>query len=131
VGQLTVHLGMSLDTTVQIVRLLVAATFLASVFWFVGLFADNRVQRWVGFLTIVLGGGFAWLFVVLKHFTGQLAFPMDLYIYESNTFLTVMAFPHQAMADALLVLVLGLSALAFERNSLRLATMGGLLSLGL
>jgi hypothetical protein len=67
--------------------------------------------------------------VVQKQFGPEIQFPLDLYTNEPNTFLTIMAFPHQAIATSLLVAILGLAVLAFERDSLRLALLAGLLAL--
>jgi hypothetical protein len=86
------------------------------------------LQRWVTFLVTALGGGLGWIFVVQKQFGGDITFPLDLYMNEANTLLTIMAFPHQAMATGLLVATLGLAALAFERDSLRPALLAGLLA---
>src|SRR5262249_39270169 len=101
------------------------------IYWFVGLYLPNRLQRWTSFLVISLGGGLGWILVVQKQFTGALTNPLDLYVMEPNTLLTIMAFPHQGMAGGLLVVILGLAALAFERDSLRLAMAAGLLALAL
>lgn len=131
IGRLAGFLGLGVALTVQLVRPFIDAFFLCAIFWFVCRLTSDRIQRWVGFLTVVLGSGLAWTLLISKLFQSNVAFPLDLYTYEPNTFLTLLAFPHQAMADGLLVLVLGTAAIAFERGSFRLAAVAGLLALTL
>jgi hypothetical protein len=131
VGQLALLTGLGVAEATQVVRLLAGALYIGAIYWLVALVARNRLERWTAFLVASLGGGLGWLLVLGKQVTGSLAAPLDLYITEANTFLTVMAFPHQAMAGALQVLGLGLAAVAFERRSSRLAALSGLLVLAL
>ena len=129
VGRLAVALGLSPAEALQTVRPLAGGLYLAAIYWFVGLVVEDRLRRWVSFLAIALGGGLGWLLVTLKQLTGRLDFPLDVYVHEANAFLTVLAFPYQATAGGLLVLALGLSALAFERGSFRVAMAAGFLVL--
>jgi hypothetical protein len=128
-GRLTTWLDLSLPAAFQVMRVVAGAISLLTLYWFVGLMTTSLVERWTSFLVIVLGGGLGWLLVVAKQFTGALAHPLLLYVVEPNTFLTLMAFPHQAMATGLMVLVLGLAARAFERDSLGLSLGAGLIAL--
>lgn len=129
VGRLSSRLGLGYAETVQLVQPFAGAFFLGSVYWFVGLVEPRRWRRCLTFLVIAVGGGLGWILVLLKHVTGQLSFPLDLYVAEPNTFLTVVAFPFQAVAGGMLIVILGLAALAFERRSFRLAALAGLLGL--
>jgi hypothetical protein len=131
VGQLARVLGLGPAEALQLIRLPAGALYLTAIYFFVRLVTDDRGQRWVAFLVAALGGGLGWVWVVEKQFTGQLVFPADLYTTEANTLLTITAFPHQAMAYGLLVLILGLSALALERRSFGLAAIAGVLGLAL
>mgnify|MGYP005844245917 CR=1 FL=1 len=129
VGRLAKALDLGLAETMQLVRPLSGIVYLGAIYWFVALVEDDIIRRLTAFLVISLGGGLGWLLVVIKQFTGELLYPLDLYVTESNTFLTVLAFPHQAMATGLLVLLLCLSALALEWRSFGLAAVAGLLGL--
>jgi hypothetical protein len=129
VGRAAALLNLDLPAMLQVARLVSGAVYLLALFWFVGLLSASTLERWTGFLVITLGGGLGWLLVVWKQFTGDLPAPLLVYVIESNTFLTLMGFPHQAMATGLMVLSLGLAALAFERASSRLAAASGLLAL--
>lgn len=129
VGRLALVLRMRLDLATQLARQFTVVGFLATAYWFISLLTKQRRERWLSFLVVLLGSGLGWILIVLKVVTGIAPIPADVYTYESNTFLTLLAFPHQAMADALLLLVLGLAALAFERSSLRLAALAGVITL--
>lgn len=131
VGRLAGGLNLGFAEAAQVVRPVAGAAYVAAIYWIVGLFARDRWERWTATLVAVLGGGFGWLLVLYKTLTGaaDVAFPLDLYVTEPNTFLSIMAFPLQATAGALLLGILGLAVLAFERNNFRLAAIAGLLGL--
>jgi hypothetical protein len=131
VGRLAATLGLGIAETTQLVRPLAGAVYIGAIYWFVGLVTRTRLQRWTAFLVAALGGGLGWLLVVGKQFSGVLSAPLDLYVTEPNTFLSVLAFPHQAMAGGLQVVIFGLAALAFERKCGRRALAAGLLALAL
>lgn len=131
VGRLAKALGLGLAETVQLVRPLSGVVYLGAIYWFVALVEEDRLRRLTAFLVISLGGGLGWLLVVGKQFTGELSSPLDVYVTEANTFLTVLAFPHQAMASGILALILCSSALALERRSFGLAVVAGVLGLAL
>ncbi|HZR01218.1 MAG TPA: hypothetical protein VFC93_20620 [Chloroflexota bacterium] len=129
VGRLASALGLGLAQTLQALRPLAGALYLGAIYWFVGLVGGARSHRWVAFLVIATGGGLGWIWVVYKQAAGSLPYPLDLYVSEPNTFLTVMAFPFAAVAGAMIVAILGLAALAFERDSLRVALAAGVVAL--
>lgn len=129
VGRLALALHLGFAEALQVVRPFAGAIYLAAAYWFIGLFARDKAERWVSFLVICLGGGLGWLEVVRKASTSRAPSPLDLYVYEPNTFLSILAFPLQAMADGLLVLILGITVSAFERKSKRLALLAGVLGL--
>jgi hypothetical protein len=129
IGRLAAGLDVGLSQMLQLVRPLAGALYLGVTYWFVGLFARDRLQKWVAFLVIALGGGLGWLLVMAKPVIGSGLFPLDLYVSEANAFLTVLAFPFAAFTTGLLVLIFGLSALAFERDSFWLAGFAGFITL--
>jgi hypothetical protein len=129
IGRLASWFSLSISVTTQIARLVVGAAYIVAIYWFLRLVTRSTLERWSAVLVAVLGGGLGWLLVVGKQLSGTLAAPLDLYITEPNTWLTVMAFPHQAIAGAFQVVILGMAALAFERASVRLALIAGVLGL--
>jgi hypothetical protein len=129
IGRLSVASGIGIAETTQLVRPLVGTAYALAIYWVLGLVTHNRLERWTAFLVAAFGGGLGWLLVVGKQFTGVLGSPLDVYVTEANTFLTVMAFPHQAAAGALLILTLGLAACALERGSATTAALAGITGL--
>jgi hypothetical protein len=129
VGRLGSLLGLGSAEALQFMRPIAGAVYLAAIYWYIRLNVLDALHRWVAFLVASLGGGLGWLLIVQKQFTRDLPFPLDVYVSEANTFLTVMAFPHQAMATGLLVLIFALAGLALERRSYRLASCAGVLAL--
>jgi hypothetical protein len=126
VGRLAAGLGLGLAETLQLVRPLAGAGYLLATYWLAGLLTRDRLERWTAFLVAGLGGGLGWLLVLGKQFTGgDVLFPLDLYVNESNTVLSVMAFPLASASALLLLLALGLAALALERGDLRPALAAG------
>ncbi|HEX9015136.1 MAG TPA: hypothetical protein VF960_03930, partial [Chloroflexota bacterium] len=131
IGHLAASLNVGYAEMLQYARPLAGACLLGAIWWVVGLYTKVRLQRWVSFLLIALGGGLGWLLILAKPLGGAASFPLDIYVSEANTFLTILAFPFAAATTGLLLLILGLSALAFERESFRLAVLAGLLAMAL
>jgi hypothetical protein len=129
VGRLAVALHLGFAEATQVIRPIVGAFFLGTIYWFAGFVTRDRLERWTSFLVVTLGSGLGVLWIVAERWSHTLTFPLDVYTTEPNTFLSVLAFPLQAMADGMLVVILGLAALAFERKSFRLAAVAGVLSL--
>lgn len=129
VGRAGSLLGLEAPAFFQAARLVAGTVMLLALYWFVGLFSASARERWTTFLMIGLGGGLGWLLVIYKQFAEWLPLPLLVYVVEPNSLLTIMAFPHQAMATGLLVIILGLTILAFERTAWHLAGLAGLLTL--
>jgi hypothetical protein len=131
VGHLSALLRIGVAEALQLMRVVSGVLYLAAIYWFTGLVLTQPRQRWTAVLIAILGSGLGWLLVLHKFATGaaEVAFPLDLYTSEANTFLSVLAFPLQAMAGGLVLLIFGLAAIAFERNSLRPAMAAGFLAL--
>jgi hypothetical protein len=129
VGRLGILVGP--ETARELARVVAGFAYLTAIYMLAGLFLATPLQRWVGLLVAVLGGGLGWLLVVHKLITHSpdVAFPLALNVYESNTFVSVLAFPHQSMAMALLLASVGLAVVAFETNRLMPALVAGLLVL--
>ncbi len=127
VGRVAAAAGLEIPEAAQLVRLIAGALYLSAMYWFVGLMLPDAARRWVAFLVAALGGGLGWVLVVQKYLAGatDVSFPLDLYVMEANAFLTILAFPLQATAGALLLFALGFTVLALERASLRLAAVAG------
>lgn len=101
------HLGFSTPlgatVTYQLLRVIALAAFAASLFWFCRIVIPGRAL--FAFTLIMFASGLGWILVVLKQWTGELRYPLDVQIAEANTFFSAMAFPHLLVAAALLLTV--------------------------
>lgn len=76
---------------------------------------------------ITFASGLGWILVVLKYTVtdGELLFPLDVYKAGTNTFWSMMAFPHFIIANALILAVFALLLVGYERHQLKYALMAG------
>lgn len=127
VGLLT---GLSYAVMYQILRLGSGLLFLLLAYRVCSWFLDDRRSRRLAFLVIALTSGFGWVLVVLKYtlLKGTLAFPLDLYVAEGNTFLGILGYPH-FIAAALYIFVFDLLLHGEKRGSLKYAVAAGLVAL--
>lgn len=113
----------------QLFRVLVSLAFLLTAYCFCALFLEEPRWRKTAFLVIALGAGAGWLLVVGKYLTGRLVHPLDVYIVEPNSFLSMMAFPHFVQAAWLILIVFTLIILGYERWQWRYPLMAGVVGL--
>jgi hypothetical protein len=99
-GRLGHLLGWGFGGMYQLMRLVAGALFLFLCYEMCRWFFKDRLMRRAAFLLITFTSGFGWVLVVLKYTLagGQLWLPLDLYVAEGNTFLTIMGYPHFAAA---------------------------------
>ncbi len=130
-GRIQVLTGIPYDGLFQITRLLAGAFVMASIYFFCGVIFSNRAKRMTAFLVAVFGAGLGWLLVIekaLRHLQ-DVNSPFAVYTAEPNTFFTVLAFPHFAIAAGLIVLIFSVVLLGQMRKSMRLAGLAAALSL--
>jgi hypothetical protein len=127
-GQIT---GISYILIYQIFRWLACAFFLLVIYIFYSFIFTDIVQRKAVFLMTVAGSGLGWILVVLKYTLtkGEVPFPLDLYVAEGNSFLTLLGYPHFAEAAGLIVSILLLLLLGEQKKQLRFAVYAGLVAL--
>lgn len=101
--------GLSESTLFQLLRIVAGSGFLAILWWFCGLFFTKRNERWAVYALISVGGGLGWVWVIDKYLNGlaDVRFPLDLYVFEPNTFLNLLAFPHFLAAAMLILMIFG------------------------
>ncbi len=130
-GRIEAITGLDYALLYQITRLLAGALVIAAIYWFCGLIFQDRRQRWTAFLVGVLGTGVGWLWVVDKQVSGlaELRYNFDVQTAEPNTFFTILAFPHFAIATALIAVIFGLVLLGQRSQNLRYAWAAGAVSL--
>lgn len=94
------------DPTAQVqafhaARLLGGALALAAAYRFLAEFLPLVRQRRLGLLLIALGGGLGWLLVLLGQSNLAGSLPLDFFLPEAYTFLSLYALPHLVLARAL------------------------------
>ena len=113
----------------QILRVVVTATFLPTVYWLGAWFFEDRLARQVALLVAILSSGFGWLIVVAKYLFHLTSLPLWLnlliYIIEPNTFFGILSTPHLVGA-ALYIAVFGLVLWGEASGQLRYAVAAGL-----
>lgn len=116
-SQLQRATGWSEAIIYQVLRLVGGGAFLITLWWFTGLFALDRGQRWTAYLVALLGGGFGWIWVVDKYlWAGDVRYPLDLYVVEPNSFFALMTLPHLIVAAAMILAIFGSFLRAVQQN---------------
>lgn len=115
----------------QIFRLFAGAVFICVVYWFCSFFFDDVWKRKITCLIITCGSGLGWILIVLKYTltNGELLFPLDVYRAGSNSFLSIMAFPHFVIANSLIIITLALVLRGYEKKRLSYSFAAGFVAL--
>jgi len=129
-GRFGRYTGLSYVVVYQVFRWAAGAFFLAMLYAFTALFMPSVFERRATFLLVALGSGLGWLLVVCKYAfrMADVPFPLDLYVAEGNSFLSVLGYPHFAEAAGLILAVIGLLLLGERRSQLRYAVFAGLVA---
>lgn len=109
-------------------RLVAVPLLLLSAYGFFHIAVPDVAQRRLAFLLFAFAGGLGvfWIFVKYLRDLPDAPFPFDIYTSEPNSFLIALAFPHFAVALALVVAVIGLILYAQQRQQLRYAVLAGM-----
>ena len=108
-GKVSALTGLSMPLVYHLARLVFDAILLAVLYRFIALFTAWRPVRRLAFLLVIFSGGLGWLLLLTGQGNWLASAPLDLISPEAYTFLILYAFPHLALARALLLL--GLIAL--------------------
>lgn len=129
-GRLGTWLGLGYAGMFQLLRLASSALFLLLAYRICAWFLPDRLMRRTAFLVITFTSGFGWVLVMMKYtFTsGELPFPLLVYIMEANTFFGILASPH-FIAAALYVFVFDLMLRGQASGQLRYAVAAGFVAL--
>ncbi len=114
----------------QFLRVTATVLFLLLVYRMCRLLLPNRLMRRTAFLVVVFGSGFGWVLVLLKYtvMQGVLLYPLDVFVAEGNTFLSILGYPH-FIAAALYIFIFDLVLRGQARGDLRYAVGAGLFAL--
>ncbi|MFN3332221.1 MAG: hypothetical protein ACK47M_06905, partial [Caldilinea sp.] len=123
-------LGIGYAGMYQILRWVATILFLLLVYRMLSWFFPDRLRRTTAFLLILFGAGFGWVLIVMKYTVthGELIWPLDVYVTESNTFFSILGSPH-FVAAALYMFVFDLVLRGQAKNQLRYAVYAGLFAL--
>ena len=103
-GKFSALTGLSTPLVYHLARVICDALLLAVIYRFVAMFTAWRPVRRIAFLLIVFSGGLGWLLILLGLGAWLDSAPIDMISPEAFTFLDLYAFPHLALARALLLL---------------------------
>ena len=118
----------------QLSRLLLIPIFIASAYVVISFFFENKVKRKICLTFLLLASGMGGHLILLfsyitYHYYGYWHYPMDLWVPESITFLTLLHSSHHILSILLVILILWLMFLAFEYRRIKYAISSGLLGL--
>ncbi len=129
-GRLGRLLGLGFDGMYQIMRVTFTILFLLAVYRLCSWFFADKLMRRTAFLVATFTSGFGWVLVALKYTLtqGVLLNPLDLYVAEGNTFLSILGYPHFVGA-ALFIFVFDLILHGQVKGQLRYAVAAGFVAL--
>ena len=128
-GRLSALLGVGLAPVFQGFRIVAGALYLPAVYAFCALMMESPRRRKVAFLLITLSSGFGWVLVVGKYLTGTLLYPLDIYLPEPNSFLSILAFPHFVISVFLMLVIFSLFIIGARQGRLVYGVIAGLVGL--
>ncbi len=114
-GRIAGWLCLALPVAHHLVKAITTPLLLAAAYRFVAHFTGWRVVRQVGCLLIGLGGGLGWLWLLAGQSATLGIMPIDLWVPDAFAFLTMLTFPHLALAQAL-ILWIAISGLKLVRR---------------
>jgi hypothetical protein len=132
-GRLTLWTGMSMVAAFQLLRLVAGAAFGFALFWLYGLLAEDRRERWLATVLVLVGGGLGWIWAVEKHMSrrSDLLYPLDVQVAEPNAFLSLIGYPHFLLAAALVLAIFGLFLIGERAGQTRYHVLAAVLALAL
>ena len=129
-GKAAAVLGLSLEGTFHLARLVCGAICMLAVYRFLAHYTPLRAVRRIAFLLVAFSGGMGWLFILTGQ-TGWLgSLSIDLILPEGYGFLILYSAPHIALATAGLLLGLVWVESGCARHDVRLALAGAAAFLG-
>jgi hypothetical protein len=128
-GKMARTLGLSLPLTMHLAKLVTTPLLLASVYRFGAHFTAWRFVRRLSFFLVAAGGGLGWLWVLAGQPFAPGVMPTDLWVPDASTFLTMLTFPHLAIAQSLILWVAVCGLQLLRRPDWRWALLIGVLGL--
>lgn len=112
--------GLSFPVLFQWWRVLAIGLLVPALIAFAGAMLPEQERRPTALAIALLGAGFGWLLIVAKKMVGltDVPWPTDLYTVEPNTFWSMLAYPHIALAQALILMTIVGAWLAYRHGGL-------------
>jgi hypothetical protein len=128
-GKLARISGLSLVTTFQLARLVLASFLLITIYVFISFFTPWRALRRISFLLCCFSSGLGWLLITcgLPSLFGDM--PIDFWVPDAFAFLVVFTFPHLSLSQTLLLGIFLLALLAFESDEWRFSLLASFMGL--
>jgi hypothetical protein len=129
-GRFDNWVGLGYAGMFQVLRFVSGILFFLLIYHMYGWFFKDRLMRQTAFLITVFSSGFGWVLVVLKYTltNGELLFPLDVFVAEGNTFLSLLGYPH-FVAAMLYIFAFDLILRGEAKGSYGYAAAAGLVSL--
>lgn len=125
-GRLGKLFGLGYAAMFQVLRVVSTVVFLILAYRLCRFFLNEDLHRRTAFLLITFTSGLGWVWVVVKYLNGgDLLYPLDVYVAESNTFLGMLGYPH-FIAALWYIFVFELVLRGQARGQLRYAVGAGL-----
>jgi hypothetical protein len=130
-ARIGLYTGLSHIHVFLVFRLVAVGAFLLMLYYFCSLVFEQVGERKSAFLLIAFTSGLGWILIVLKYTVtqGVLLFPLDVYRAGANSFLSMMAYPHFTIANALILALFALFLVGYERQQLRYALAAGVVAI--
>jgi hypothetical protein len=136
VGLFAKIFNLSALLAIHLFRVILIPICLLSIYLFLSLFFKNRNKRKIALLLISFSSGLGAIlspiirpFAYINEKTGYFGWPMDLWVSESNSFLTFYHSPHFIASLTFLVLIFYFFLQALNRNKYTCSVTAGLLGL--
>jgi hypothetical protein len=128
-GRLGRLIGADFIFMFQILRVTAIILFLVVTFILCRRFLKDKLQQRIAFLAVTFTSGLGWVWVVMKYslWHGNLYFPLDLYVAEGNSFLSMLGYPH-FIAALLYIFVFELVFRSEEKKNLWYAVLAGVIA---
>ncbi|MFZ5917175.1 MAG: hypothetical protein ACOYZ7_09600 [Chloroflexota bacterium] len=130
-AQVTRFTGLGYAPLFQLFRWIAGASFLWAAYRLMAQFLTEARQRRTAFLLVTFSSGLGWVLVVLKYTltSGELLFPLDVFIAEGNSFLCILGYPHFSFAAAFIALTFEFIWRGWREKRTRYMVIAGVLAL--
>jgi len=135
VGWVARFTQVSAPAAMHLVRLALIPLFFATAYAFIAYIFQDKVKRKISLVFLAFSSGMGILLisrlaqVPLNYIDGAFRWPMDLWVPEFNTFLTLFTSPHFIAANILVLIIFFLALLFTERTNWAYAVCAGLAGL--